>query len=138
MRILITQQRPHPPHILLSLAYWPIALKLAVSITSALTKNSIPIYYVFSFRCTICHERFRLMRELRHHYPVHNTSTGSTAATDKETPVVLLTGSADENVDNNINKTASDAHITITFNRNVLENDGTGDITINISPEKIN
>lgn len=78
------------------------------------------------------------MRELRHHYPVHTTSTGSTAATDKETPVVILTGSADENVDNNINKTASDAHITITFNRNVLEKDGTGDITINISPEKSN
>lgn len=79
------------------------------------------------------------MRELRHHYPVHNTSTGSTAATDTpETPVVILTGSANENVDNNINKTASDAQITITFNRNVLEKDGTGDITINISPEKIN
>ncbi|CAH2090153.1 unnamed protein product [Euphydryas editha] len=89
------------------------------------------------YQCTVCQARFRLMKELRLHYPVHYTGTESTSLTDKETPLKILKGCTDENIDNNINKTATDAQITITFNRNIIEKDGTGDITINIGPEKI-
>ncbi|XP_064073229.1 gastrula zinc finger protein XlCGF57.1-like [Vanessa tameamea] len=90
------------------------------------------------YQCTVCQARFRLMRELRLHYPVHYAGTESAALTDKEEPLVILKGCSDSNIDNNIDKTATDAQITITFNRNILDKDGTGDITINIGPEKIN
>ncbi|XP_032518278.2 gastrula zinc finger protein XlCGF57.1-like isoform X1 [Danaus plexippus] len=72
------------------------------------------------YQCTVCQAKFRLMRELKSHYPVHyindqGESQSEPVKKDKQT----------------------DGQITITFNRNVLDKDSLGDITINITPDKI-
>ncbi|VVC94650.1 unnamed protein product [Leptidea sinapis] len=76
-------------------------------------------------RCSVCLMRFRLMRDLKRHYPIHyGTDQG------KDKPVEFS-----ETTDNKTDvKPATERRITITLN-NLLDKSCLGDISIDISPE---
>ncbi|CAH2230106.1 jg19582 [Pararge aegeria aegeria] len=85
------------------------------------------------YQCTVCQAKFRLMRELKRHYPIHYIN-GAEPTPVQESPLVVLKGCSEQDIDNEI---PTDRQITITFNSNVLDKNSIGDITINIEPGKI-
>lgn len=83
----------------------------------------------------MCEAKFRLMKDLKRHYPVHYVSGAEPApAQEGEAPLVILKGCSQQDMQTNI---PTDRQITITFNSNVLDKNSVGDITINIEPGKL-